>query len=124
MRRGALVPLVLAICCAGGGLDGHAQVAPKQQQSENRFNEQLLHLKPGEQAAKLGEHLGLWCIGTNPFFMGMTREGPAKGYAYWSITCAGAGSYMVQITPAGAGAAIDCRTLKEQGEGRECYKTF
>ena len=45
-------------------------------------------------------------------------------YAYWSITCAGTASYMVQITPDGAGAALDCRQLKAQGQGRECYKTF
>lgn len=110
------------LCCLAGGVAGYAQVAPKP--SDNRYNAQMLQLKPEEQAAKLAEHLGLWCVGTRPFFMGETREGAAKGYAYWSVTCAGGDSYMVQITPDGVGAALDCRTLKAQGKGRECYKTF
>ena len=63
-------------------------------------------------------------FGVQPFFMGTTREGPTKGYAYWSVTCAGANSYMIQIAPNGQGAAVDCQTLKAQGQGRECYKTF
>jgi hypothetical protein len=112
---------VLLCCLAGGGV-GHAQVAPKP--SANAYNDELRQLKPPEQAAKLAEHLGLWCVGTRPFFMGETREGAARGYAYWSITCAGGNSYMIQITPDGVGAALDCRTLKAQGKGRECYKTF
>ncbi|HUI33927.1 MAG TPA: hypothetical protein VLX67_00215 [Stellaceae bacterium] len=94
------------------------------QTPENRYNDDLLKMSPQEQAAKLAEHLGLWCIGTKPFLMGVTKEGPAKGYAYWSIECAGGQSYMVQIAPDGRGAAVDCKTLKENGEGRECYKPF
>jgi hypothetical protein len=31
---------------------------------------------------------------------------------------------MIQLTPDGTGEAIDCQTLKENGLGRECYKTF
>jgi hypothetical protein len=54
----------------------------------------------------------------------VTKTGKAKGYAYWSVTCAGANSYMIQISPEGQGAAVDCQMLKTQGEGRECYKTF
>ena len=81
-------------------------------------------MPPADQAAKLAAHLGLGCIGIKPFFMGVTKTGQAKGYAYWSVTCAGANSYMIQISPNGQGAAVDCRMLKEQGEGRECYKTF
>ena len=92
--------------------------------SGNKYNDELLKLTPEEQAAKLAAHLGLWCIGTKPFLMGVTKEGPAKGYAYWSVQCAGGESYMVQISPDGKGAAVDCKTLKENGEGRECYKRF
>ncbi|HWB49974.1 MAG TPA: hypothetical protein VG651_12755 [Stellaceae bacterium] len=99
-----------------------AQVAPSP--SLNRYSDELLHMPPAGQAARLASHLGLWCIGTKPFFMGLTKAGPAKGYAYWSVTCAGADSYMIQISPQGQGAALDCRMLKAQGEGRECYKTF
>jgi hypothetical protein len=97
-----------------------AQTAP----SGNKYNDELLKLSPQEQASKLAAHLGLWCIGTRPFLMGVTKDGPAKGYAYWSIECAGGQSYMIQIAPDGRGAAVDCRTLKENGEGRECYKAF
>jgi len=92
--------------------------------SENHFNDELLGLPPQQRAAKLADHLGVWCIGTKPFFMGMTKDGAAKGYAYWSVTCAGGASYLIQITPEGQGAATDCRTLKQGGQGRECYKTF
>jgi len=31
---------------------------------------------------------------------------------------------MIQIAPDGRGAAVDCKTLKANGEGRECYKAF
>ena len=101
---------------------GHAQVAPPA--SVNPYNEALLHMTPEQRTAKLSSFLGLWCIGTNPFYMGTTKSGPAKGYAYWSLTCAGAQSYMIQMSPDGQGAAVDCRVLKAQGQGRECYKTF
>jgi hypothetical protein len=92
--------------------------------SGNKYNDELLKLSPQEQAAKLAQHLGLWCVGTKPFAMGVTKEGPAKGYAYWSVECAGGQSYMIQIAPDGRGAAVDCKTLKANGDGRECYKTF
>jgi hypothetical protein len=105
-----------------GSTVGVAQVAPAP--SENTYNDQLLKLPPEGRATALSNHLGMWCIGTKPFYMGMTKAGTAKGYAYWSITCAGGQSYMIQITPDGKGAAIDCATLKQNGQGRECYKTF
>ncbi|HVH79478.1 MAG TPA: hypothetical protein VM782_08825 [Stellaceae bacterium] len=110
------------LCTLAEPVPVSGQVAPAP--TLNRFNDELMKLPPEQRAAKLAEHLGLWCIGTNPFFMGVTKSGQAKGYAYWSLTCAGSGSYMIQITPDGKGAALDCRVLKQQGEGRECYKTF
>jgi len=119
--RSALAALAVALTCwvAGMGV-GLAQPGP----AENQYNEQLLHMSQQEQAAKLATQLGLWCIGTRPFYMGSTKDGPAKGYAYWSVTCAGGQDYMIQIPPDGKGAALDCKTLKAQGQGRECYKTF
>ena len=105
-----------------GATPGLAQVAPAP--SDNPFNDQMLKLSTEQRAAALANHLGMWCIGVKPFYMGMTKGGAAKGYAYWSITCAGAQSYMIQIAPDGKGAAVDCATLKQGGEGRECYKTF
>jgi hypothetical protein len=116
---GALALSSILLGLAGPEI-GVAQVATP----ENRYNNELMNLQPQDRAAKLADHLGVWCIGTNPFFMGITKAGKAKGYAYWSVTCAGSGSYMIQITPTGQGAALDCRMLKQQGEGRECYKAF
>jgi hypothetical protein len=114
------IALVTALLFAVG-----APVADGQPASTgNEYNDELLKMSPEEQAAKLAAHLGLWCIGTRPFAMGVTKDGPAKGYAYWSVQCAGGESYMVQISPDGKGAAVDCKTLKENGEGRECYKAF
>ena len=118
--RSTLVMLAVVVFCWAAGLTAVLAQAP----AENRYNEELLHMSPQEQASKLADHLGVWCIGTKPFYMGMTKSGQAQGYAYWSVTCAGGQSYMVQITPQGQGAAIDCKSLKEGGEGRECYKAF
>jgi len=111
--------LAAVLCYALAGLS-----AASAQPADNKYNDELLKLSPQEQAAKLAAHLGLWCIGTRPFLMGVTKAGPAKGYAYWSVECAGGQSYMIQISPNGQGAAVDCTTLKANGEGRECYKTF
>jgi hypothetical protein len=120
-RRWSCVTIVAALLYAAVGAPvAGAQTAP----SGNKFSDELLKLPPQEQAAKLAQHLGLWCIGTRPFLMGVTKDGPAKGYAYWCLECAGGQSYMIQIAPNGRGAAVDCRTLKANGEGRECYKTF
>jgi len=101
-----------------------AQVVPQTTASLNPFNDELQKLPPEQQAAKLADHLGVWCIGTKPFFMGITKTGKAKGYAYWSVTCAGAKAYLVQIEPDGHGEAVDCARFKAGGQGRECYKTF
>ena len=119
---GMMMLAALLFVLLGAASDGVAQVAPTP--SLNPYSDQMQRLPPADQAAKLASHLGLGCIGIKPFFMGVTKTGQAKGYAYWSVTCAGANSYMIQISPNGQGAAVDCRMLKEQGEGRECYKTF
>jgi hypothetical protein len=121
-RFGRSVVVMLAgalLCWVAGATTGLAQ-----SDAENQYNEQLLHMSPQQQAEKLASFLGLWCIGTKPFYMGMTKTGQAKGYAYWNVTCAGGQAYMVQLDPDGKGAAIDCKSLKEGGEGRECYKAF
>lgn len=100
-----------------------AQVAPPAK-SLNPVNDELLKLPPEQQAAKLADHLGVWCIGTKPFYMGMTKAGRARGYAYWSLTCAGAKDYLIQLEPDGHGEVTDCATFKAGGQGRECYRTF
>ena len=113
--------LAAVLYCLIGATAAAAQTAP----GLNPYNDELLRLPPGERAVKLGAFLGMGCIATKPFLMGITKEGPAKGYAYWSVGCAGGGSsYMIQLAPDGQGAAMDCATLKQNGQGRECYKTF
>jgi len=120
-KRSALGAAALALACLVRGVpvDAAPPAAP-----DNQFNDALLKLSPDERAARLADYLGAFCIGTNPFPMGVTREGPARGYAYWSVQCAGGKAYAIQIAPDGKGAAIDCEVLKAQGEGRECYKGF
>ena len=137
MARGTTIAgkatLAAALAYAAVVTPGAAQVKPAAPQTQsataatttgNPYNDALLRMSPEQQAAKLASFLGDTCIGTKPFPMGVTKAGRAKGYAYWSIECAGAGSYMVQLDPDGRGAAIDCKTLKENGQGRECYKAF
>jgi len=123
MRIPTVSPITTALAAALCYILAGVPVAVAQT-TDNQYNDELLKLSPPEQAAKLAAHLGLWCIGTRPFLMGVTKTGPAKGYAYWNVECAGGQSYMIQIAPDGRGAAVDCRTLKENGEGRECYKAF
>jgi hypothetical protein len=93
-------------------------------ENENPYNATIMRLPPPQQAKQLSTFVGFDCIGTKPFLMGVTKQGPAKGYAYWSLECAGGKSYMIQLTPDGAAATIDCQTLKQDGQGRECYKAF
>lgn len=118
--RGGAVLAAAILAWPGDTTLGAAQTGP----IENTFNADLLKLAPEARAAKLAQYLGNFCIGTKPFAMGVTKDGPAKGYAYWSLECAGGKSYAIQIAPDGKGVAIECSELKNQGEGRECYKTF
>jgi hypothetical protein len=91
--------------------------------SGNPTNDRLLALPAAEQAQALGNSLHRNCIGVDAFAMGVTTNGPAKGYAYWSVRCKDGKSYAVQIPPRGKRAAIvDCQAL--QGTGRECFKKF
>lgn len=91
---------------------------------ENPYNDELLKMAPADAAAKLAKYMGFFCIGTKPFFMGLTKSGPSRGFAYWSLECAGAKSYAIQIAPGGKAVAIECDVLKKNGEGRDCYKSF
>jgi hypothetical protein len=120
MLCGLFVPAIGAAQVIPKNATGDQKSAP----SDNPYNDQLVRLKPEQRAAKLAEFVGGSCIGTKPFLMGITKEGKAKGYAYWSLECAGGQSYMIQVAPDGEAAAMDCQTLKANGEGRECYKTF
>jgi hypothetical protein len=134
-RRGKArraIAIAMALCCsAAPALPAMAQgVAkttagdPKASEGNNPYNEDLLKMTPEERAARLARFIGGSCIGSNPFLMGVTKRGRAKGYAYWSLQCAGDKSYLVQLSPDGEAAAMDCETFKKGGEGRECYKAF
>jgi|HubBroStandDraft_6_1064221.scaffolds.fasta_scaffold1391974_1 hypothetical protein len=118
-RRAARLAMAI-FCCVGGAMVAEAQPAT----ITNKYNDELLKMSPPDQAAKLASYLGFFCVGTKPFYMGVTKAGPSAGYAYWSLECAGALSYAIQIAPSGKGEALDCNELKANGEGRECYKTF
>lgn len=120
VRRRAGGLLAAMLCGVAGIPVGLAQTAS----GLNPYSDGLLDLAAPQRAAKLAAYVGFSCIGTKPFLMGVTKEGPAKGYAYWSLTCAGDNKYMIQITPDGEGASTECSTLKQGGEGRECYKKF
>jgi hypothetical protein len=118
MRRGADSAAVVFFL-VGPGLGAARAV-----EVTNPYSDELLRLPPNARAAALARRLGLWCIGSNPFLMGVTQTGPAKGYAYWSLDCAGSKSYAIQIAPDGAAVVIDCDTLKTHGGGRECFHKF
>ena len=92
--------------------------------SGNPYNDQLARLPPTALAARLARFVGPACIGSDPFLMGVTKRGRAKGYAYWSLRCAGEGAFLIQVTPSGDIGAMDCQTFKQSAEGRECYKAF
>jgi len=94
------------------------------QTPQNPVHESLLKMKPPERAAWLARTAGKWCVGTNPFLMGVSESGPSAGNAYWSFSCLGAGDYVVQIDPLSGGVAIDCESFKEAGGGKECFKKF
>lgn len=128
-RTAVAALMVATLVCGAAPTIAAAQVIPNAatsapQPGDNPYNEQLVRLPPDQRAARLARFVGATCIGSDPFLMGVTKQGPAKGYAYWSLRCAGDKSYMIQVAPDGSVAAMDCLTLKQNGEGRECYKTF
>ena len=106
------------------GLIGPPIAGAQNAEVTNPYNDQLLQLSPEARAARLAERLGTWCVGSKAFPMGVTQTGPAKGYAYWSLECAGNGSYAIQIAPDATAVVIACQTLKENGGGRECFHKF
>ena len=118
MRGGLWMALMLTFI--GGAAP--AQTAPPP--VHNPVHEFLLKMKPPERAAWLARTAGKWCIGTDPFFMGLSAAGESAGNAYWSFRCLGRGDFVVQIDPLGGGVAIDCTSFKEAGAGKECFKKF
>lgn len=112
-----VVVIAGAITWAGVGSAGAAA-------SKNAANEYLLRLSPEARAAWLARTVGEWCIGTEPFQMGVSEVGPSTGNAYWSFRCINGGSYIVQLDQGGHGVTIDCETFKKDAVGKECFKKF
>jgi hypothetical protein len=90
--------------------------------SGNRLNDRLLSLPPAEQASTIAGNVGHGCVGTEAFPMGVTANGNAKGFAYWSVRCKDGRSFAVQIAPNAEMQWVDCQLLK--ANGKECFKKF
>jgi len=90
--------------------------------SGNKVNDRLLKLPPAEQAATIGHNVDQNCVGTEAFPMGVTTNGKAKGYAYWSVRCKDGRSFAIQIAPNAETFVVDCQVLK--ANGKECFKKF
>jgi len=92
--------------------------------SGNPRNDRLLAAPEAQRAQALGNSFHRGCVGIEAFPMGITPNGRAKGYAYWSVRCKNGKSYVVQIPPNVKSPAdeADCRVL--QGTGKECFKKF
>jgi predicted DNA repair protein MutK len=116
MRFGLGAAVAAALLAAGGVAAAKAV--------DNKMNDYLLKLPEEQRAAWLARTVGEWCIGTHPFPMGVAQTGAAAGNAYWSFTCAGAGSFVVQLDMLGHGVAIDCESFKAEGQGKACFKKF
>jgi hypothetical protein len=121
-RFGWCAALAILATLLAGSVEGAARHPA--QKPVNPSNDKLLKLAPPERAAALARVVGNWCIGTEAFLMGVVASGPGEGNAYWSLRCADGGAWAVQIDPLGEVTAIDCKSYKEVGAGKECFKTF
>jgi hypothetical protein len=112
--------LLAALLAAAGAGWPHAWAAG----SGNPRNDRLLAAAPAQRAQALGKSFHRGCVGVEAFLMGVTTNGRAKGYAYWSVRCKNGKSYVVQIPPNVKSPAVvaDCSALA--GSGRECFKKF
>lgn len=119
MRIGRVAAIIIAASVVSAAAATVIAAAPR-----NEVSDELEKLSPAARAAKLAEVVGHWCIGTDTFFMGTAKSGPEAGYAYWSLRCLEGQSYAIQFDTLGESVAVDCRTLAENGQGRECFKKF
>ena len=91
---------------------------------DNKTNDFLLKLPENQRAAWLARAVGEWCVGSHPFEMGVAQTGASAGNAYWSFSCLGAGSFVVQLDMTGHGVAIDCNSFDADAHGMKCFKKF
>jgi hypothetical protein len=122
----ALAALLAAMVGAAAAPDCAAKAKPKPAAPvANPANEALLKLPPAEQAARLADKVGDWCIGTQAFLMGVAASGPRAGSAYWSLQCADGRSFAIELDADGIGTAIDCRSYEQASFGKtKCFKKF
>ena len=116
--------LALAIAAPRLNPAGAQLVSPVPEGSLNPANEELLRLSPPERAEKLARAISRWCIGTEPFLMGVIGAGPGRGNAYWSLRCADGTDWAIQIDPEAEVTAIGCDEYKKAAPGKECFKKF
>jgi hypothetical protein len=102
--------------------------------SENKANDYLLSVTPKQQAELLGKVVGEGCIGKISFYQGsMDDRGPRPksatklpGHehdAHWSVKCTNGKSFLVSVSPTGAGQVLECSVLEAVGGGH-CFKKY
>jgi len=120
-RRSLPIVLALALALLPASV---ASAAERSGGVGNPVNAKLMGMKPAERAAELAKAVQHWCVGTEAFPMGVTRTGPAAGYAYWSLRCADGSAWAVQIDPLGELTAMDCAHFNAAAAPKECFKRF
>jgi hypothetical protein len=115
--RGTLLLLAALLAAAPGA-------AARATGSGNPTTDRLLEQPESQRVGILAGIAHHGCVGTQAFLMGVTKAGPARGTAYWSIACSDGKNYVIQINrdKNGTSFVADCKIL--EGSGRECFKNF
>jgi hypothetical protein len=103
---------------------GLASVAAGAAPPRNDFNTAIEKMAPADRAAHLADIVGIQCVGTQAFLMGVAASGAEEGNAYWSVACLDGSSYAIQLDPLGRAVTVPCSVLADSGKGRECFKKF
>lgn len=102
--------------------------------SDNLANDYLLSVLPNIQATTLAKVVGEGCVGKLAFYQGAADDRPQQSVdvpklpghdhdAYWNVKCTNGKSYVVQVSPTGAGQILECSMLKAVNGGH-CFKKF
>jgi hypothetical protein len=119
MRIGWGAAITLAAGLASVAAGAAVVSSPK-----NDFNAAIEKMAPADRAAYFAQTVGLNCIGTQTFLMGVADSGAEEGNAYWSVACLDGTSFAIQIDPLGRQVAVPCSVLADTGKGKECFKKF
>jgi hypothetical protein len=103
---------------------GLVSIAAGAAEPRNDFNTAIEKMTPADRAAYLAELIGITCVGTQTFLMGVADSGEEAGNAYWSVACLDGTSFAIQIDPLGRPVAVPCSVLADSGKGKECFKKF